>query len=120
MQQKRSNLKIVKSVADNIDENYCEDIVLELMTNKVYISPNYLSKLFEQYYGISFNKCLLKKRLNVAEMMLMTGDIKVHDISDRVVYVNLNCFTKILKQYKGYSPSQYRRHIEAWNLSENE
>lgn len=92
-----NNLNIINSVVEYINVNYSVDITLENIAEKVFISPNYLSKLFKKYYGINFNKYIISKRIDVAEKLLATTNMKIHHIALKVGYKNLNSFTKMFK-----------------------
>jgi two-component system, response regulator YesN len=103
------NAKIINNIAEYIEKNYMEEITLEGMAEKVYLSKSHLSRLFKQYYGKNFNNYLITKRMDIAEQMLIDTNLQINQISSKVGYCNLNSFTKTFKEYKGISPCEYRK-----------
>src|SRR5690606_34143026 len=65
-QRKTRNQKIVEQVKDIIDKEYSADISLESVSERVYISPCYLSSIFSQEAGITFKGYLIKVRIEKA------------------------------------------------------
>ena len=47
--------KYVRPVLKLIQDSYMEPLTLEELSGRVYISPQYLSRLFQQYMGAFFN-----------------------------------------------------------------
>lgn len=53
----------LNKVTQYITEHYAEDLSLEILAEKVYLSPHYLSTLFSKQYGYGINKYIKQIRM---------------------------------------------------------
>ncbi|WP_240633303.1 response regulator transcription factor [Paenibacillus montanisoli] len=100
--------KVIESVVDMIEKEYGSDLSLELLAERVYLSPSYLSHLFKKHKGISFNKYLTIYRMEKTKELLLTTNRKIIDISQEVGYNNFPYFSSLFKNHYGKTPSQFR------------
>ncbi len=56
-----------------INENLTEDLSLEHLAGRLYISKSYLCRQFKQFTGLSLYQYIMKKRLTVSRNMLRNG-----------------------------------------------
>ena len=101
------------TLIDNINlfikANYREDLTLNQVADKFYISPNYLSQLFKKRNNISFVDYIQKLRIEEAKRHLKTTNMKVRDIARKVGYNNSSYFINVFKKNVGLTPSEYRK-----------
>lgn len=107
-QRKTRNQEIVEQVKDIIDKEYSADISLESVSERVYISPCYLSSIFSQEAGITFKEYLIKVRIEKAKELLKEPSIKVYEVAQMVGYKDPHYFSQLFKKYTGITPVQYR------------
>jgi len=107
-QRKTRNQKIVEQVKVLINENYGMDVSLEYISEKVYISPCYLSSIFSQETGETFKEYLTKVRMEKAKELLKNISLKVYEVSQQVGYSDPHYFSQVFKKYTGMTPAQYR------------
>lgn len=100
--------KLITDVLDVIHKEYSNDISLEYVADKVYLSPSYLSHLFKKETGQSFMKYVTSFRFNKALDLLQNTNMKISDISREVGYNSHSYFCSIFKNYYGLSPAQFR------------
>lgn len=100
--------KIVEAAVQYIDEHYSEDVTLEMIADMVYVSSNYLSRLFSNEVGQGFMEYITSKRIEKAKQLLGEKDSKAFDVGDRVGYENPQYFSRIFKKYTGMSPIEYK------------
>ncbi|HHU79331.1 MAG: PocR ligand-binding domain-containing protein [Caldicoprobacterales bacterium] len=93
-----------------IRENYNENLSLEDVAQKVFISPYYLSHLFREELGITFLEYLTRIRIEEAKKLLQDRSLTIFDISARVGYEDPGYFSKVFKKNMGVSPNQYRKN----------
>ncbi|WP_164821655.1 AraC family transcriptional regulator [Paenibacillus koleovorans] len=91
-----------------LDSNYTKDIPLAEIANRLYISPYYLGHLFKQETGYSPNNYMIQRRIGEARQLLLTTDLTVQEIAERVGYDNSSYFSTLFKKATGQSPSSYR------------
>ncbi len=99
----------ILSVLRIIETEYQDDIGLEYIAQRIYISPCYLSTLFSRFMGVSLLSYLNDFRMNKAVELLTNSDTKVTDICQSVGYRNLPYFCTVFKTKYGITPAQYRK-----------
>ncbi|HLU23251.1 MAG TPA: response regulator [Bacillaceae bacterium] len=105
---------LMKECKAYIDQNYMEDLSLEAVANKFYYNSSYFSQFFKKYYGMTFSKYLLNKRMSVAKNLLLETNKKVYKIAQQSGYKDSKYFNRIFKKEVGLSPEQYRKlHIHS-------
>ncbi|MFD2331728.1 response regulator [Cohnella sp. GCM10020058] len=100
--------KAIEEVLHIIHRDYKQDIGLESLAEKVYLSPGYLSHLFKNETGTSIVKYITAYRLKRASELLRRTNMKIIDISSEVGYTNFSYFCTIFRNYYGATPTQYR------------
>lgn len=100
--------KVVPQVLTYVKENINTNLSLAKIAQKVYMSPNYLGKIFKEEMGVGFNEYLVQYRMETAKKLLKSGKYKVYEVSSMVGYKNPNYFSKVFKEYTGgIWPSDY-------------
>ncbi len=103
---KGRNAHLCKEVAKFIGNNYAEDISLNELADKFYISPNYLGTLFKKNMGMGIKEYLTTVRLEQADVLITIGKFKLYQVAQMVGYPNYEYFRKIYYKYKGKNPSE--------------
>lgn len=85
-----------------------EVLSLDVLAEKVFLTPHYLSSIFSQEKGIGLNKYIKKVRMDKAEQLLTTTNMKIGDICEAVGYTNLSYFCKTFRNEYGVTPEKYR------------
>ena len=75
------------------------------------LSKDYFGKLFKIQMHENFNSFVSKYKMEYAKHLLSNSDDKIYEISDRLGYKTTDYFSKIFKDYTGYTPGQYRKEI---------
>ncbi|WP_027092098.1 response regulator transcription factor [Cohnella thermotolerans] len=89
-----------------IHENYREEITLADLADKVYISRNYLSNIFKNTTGESFNTYLTRVRMEKAKELLMERRMLVYEVAESVGYKNVPYFSTLFKKFTGMNPTE--------------
>ncbi|MGI6070913.1 MAG: AraC family transcriptional regulator [Blautia sp.] len=84
-----------------------EDINNTQIAEAVQISPNYLSKLFQKYLGMSLHKYLVSYRIEMAQRLIMKENYNITEAALASGFTSIHAFSKSFKQKKGISPSEY-------------
>ncbi|MFD1954803.1 response regulator [Paenibacillus thailandensis] len=88
-----------------IHDNYAKDITLADLADKVFISRNYLSHIFKNITGDSFNTYLTRVRMEKAKELLMEHKMLVYEVAEKVGYQNVPYFSTLFKKYSGMNPT---------------
>jgi Response regulator containing CheY-like receiver domain and AraC-type DNA-binding domain len=111
-----ANRKVIEVVIGIIKENYMNDISLESIAERVYLTPSYLSGLFKKKSGQSLLKYITSYRLEKAKELLQNTNMRVADIGEKIGYPNLSYFCMIFRNNYGMSPAKYREKGDLkWN-----
>lgn len=96
-------------VEQYIRDHYDEVLSLDILADKVYLTPHYLSSIFIQEKGIGINKYIKNVRMEKAKEFLLGTNMKISDICEKVGYTNLSYFCRSFRNEYGMTPDQYRR-----------
>ena len=103
--------KMLKSILDYIDNNFNDQTLsLEKICDEMDVSVSYLSMLLKKQKGITFNKYLVKTRLEKAKELLKYTKMKVVDVSRECGYNEVYYFSHSFKKFTGVSPREYRKN----------
>lgn len=96
----------ISDVLYYINENLCEDLSLDTLSQKFYISKYHLSRQFKQYVGFTIHQYIMKKRLIMAKIHLYDGA----SVESAYIYSGFNNYQNFIKAFKdefGLSPKKY-------------
>lgn len=99
----------IRSVTNYIDENFTHKLLLEDIAQKEDVSLTYLSHLFKDTLGISFQDYLKKKRFEYACNLIATTQRKILDISISSGFSDVRYLTKLFQERYGCTPKEYRK-----------
>jgi two-component system, response regulator YesN len=100
--------KVIEDVQILIQMEYGNDIGVDYLANRVFLSPSYLSFLFKKSTGQNLIKYITAVRMERAKELLRDSTIKVVDIASTVGFANTSYFNLMFKQHNGLTPIQYR------------
>lgn len=103
----------VEKCKDFIHKHYWEKITLRTAASFLGISPEYLSRLFVQWEGISFQHYLSEFRLEKAALLLRYSTDDIISISEQVHFSSSSYFCKAFKRQYHMTPKQYRNVYQA-------
>ena len=104
---------IIHRCVQHISVHYAERLTLDEMADMVYMSPAYLSRVFKNETGVTFNQYINRVRITKAKELLRNRRLKLTDISLMVGYEDQSYFTRVFKKLEGISPSRYRNKVLA-------
>lgn len=79
--ESKKNLDRLTEIVEYIKENKKTDLSLDMVAEKVNLTPQYLSKYFKKYMGISYIKYLNSLRLESAYKDLLNTDLSITHIA---------------------------------------
>lgn len=90
-------------------DNYMKDLSLESVAGVFGYSPNYLSRMFQQYAKISFKTYLDSIRLEHAFKDLVNTGMQIGEIAMLHGFPNSKAFANVFRRKYGMLPSEFRR-----------
>lgn len=102
----KSSGKHIKRVKEYLDQNYGEEISLELLSELTRLSPYYLLRLFKKEVGATPHIYLTQRRISKAKQFLTLGE-SLSDVAYKTGFVDQSHFTNRFKNIVGITPGQY-------------
>ncbi len=102
--------ELITQITDYINNNLHEDITLQSISEKFFISTYYFSRLFKKYMGINFIDYLNNIRVREAQLQLTITDLNITQISDKVGFKSPTHFGRIFKKITGVSPMTFKNN----------
>lgn len=100
--------ELMNSVMTYIDRNYKGDLSLEQVAEFSGFSKYYFSRMFNAYTGCTFVEYLNRKRMSVADYLLINTDKPVSEVAEEAGFGSVATFNRIFKNMHGCSPSRFR------------
>lgn len=104
---------IIHRCIQYIGTGYAEHLTLESAARALFLSPDYLSRIFSKETGTSFNRYLNNVRITKAKELIRSGNLRLTDISQMVGYDDQSYFTKVFRRITGMSPNEYRKKVRS-------
>jgi two-component system response regulator YesN len=101
----------IHKIKSFIAENYSENIKLQDLADIVYLHPNYLSGHFKKLTGQNFKDYLTCIRMDEAEKLFLSSDLKIYEIAEKVGFTDYRHFSEVFKKKFGVSPRDYKKNI---------
>ena len=102
--------RYVEPVIKEMETNYSQELTIEELSRLVYVTPQYLSRLFERFLGCSAYQYLLTYRINKAKGLLITAPhLKIQEISLLTGFSSTSHFIAMFKKTAGITPLQFRK-----------
>ncbi|MBQ8598371.1 MAG: AraC family transcriptional regulator [Lachnospiraceae bacterium] len=71
------------------------------------VSPNYLTKVFQEYIGVSLHKYVMNLKVEKARQLLLTGKVNITEAARMTGFSSIHVFSKTFKSIMGISPSEF-------------
>lgn len=111
-QEKQLNFSPITNKAREYISNHLYDpITREDVADFLTISPNHLDKIFKGDLKTSAARYIKHEKLNLACELIEQQQYSLSEISESLGFHSLNSFSKLFKNYFGYTPSQHLRHL---------
>lgn len=92
-----------------IKDNLQGDLSTYALCDAFYLSPKQLYNTFVKATGVSPKKYVTEQRVITAKNLLITTDMPLPQIAEKVGVVDYNYFIKVFKSYDGHTPLYYRK-----------
>ena len=101
------DIRISKSL-QYIHENINKDISVLNLSNIACLSDDHFIRLFRSEMGYTPLKYINLKKIEKAQLLLLTTDTPIRDVAFELSIDNISYFNRIFKQYTGKTPGEYR------------
>lgn len=101
-----------KAILTFISDNYKEDLSLDYIAKKFYMSKEYFSRKFHEWFGVTYKIYLSEFRLKKAYDYIIKTDENIQDIATIHGFSNVKSFISIFKGKYGMTPYKYRKNLK--------
>ncbi|MDQ0255921.1 YesN/AraC family two-component response regulator [Evansella vedderi] len=97
----------MKFVAENLQTQFN----LKDVAKHIHLNPSYFSALFKEQTDLNFSEYVTRSRVQKAKKLLLTTNLSINEISEKVGYQTTKYFIKVFKEYEKMTPSKYRKEF---------
>lgn len=103
-------LRYVAPVIKEIETRYHMELTVQELSGEVYVTPQYLSRLFRRFLGCSAYEYLTTFRINKARELLVSDPrMEVQQIAGEAGFSDASHFIAMFKKITGVTPLEFRR-----------
>ena len=92
-----------------IDEHFTENISIEMLSSISHMSVSGFAHQFKKFLGMAPLQYIIRRRIGLAQRLLVRTDKSITDISMEIGYDNVSHFNNQFKRFVGTSPQNYRK-----------
>ena len=104
----QGQIDTVIGIRNYIDNNYENELSLDLLSQIRFVSKYHLIRLFRRYYGLTPRQYLIDKRMEKSKKHLEDG-MSVTETCFAVGFKSLGSFSSLFKAKTGKSPLQFQK-----------
>lgn len=104
----------LKPVLDYVENHLTDRIQVEEVCKIANMSYYYFVKYFKKTIGLSFTEYVNYRKVKWAERILLTKDMSISEVGERIGMPNMAHFYKMFKKYNDCSPKQFQRKMSTW------
>lgn len=102
--------RYVIPVIKEIETGYQQDITAAQLSRSVFVSPQYLSRLFRRFMGCSVYEYVTMYRISRArELLLSRPDMKIQDVAGASGFSDASHFIAMFRKVTGTTPLDFRK-----------
>lgn len=101
---------IISKCINYIKQYYQKNITLSDAAEHVEISKSYLSLLFKQETGINFSIFLTNYRIEMSKKLLLSSNMKIYEIAEKVGFDNPYYFSKVFRDTTGMTCKEFKKN----------
>lgn len=100
-----TNKNLIVSLTDYISDNISENLSIDVLSQKMHVSPSTLTHIFKKELGISLHQYINQKRLLYARKLIADRNLPTKIYTD-AGFKEYSSFYKSYKNFFGYPPSK--------------
>ncbi len=101
--------KQISKIIGYINEHFSDDITLESISEKFYISPCYFSRTFKKVTDLSFIEYLNNVRIKEAKRLLIESNMNITEISEKTGFKSSTHFGRVFKKITKMSALKFKQ-----------
>ena len=103
--------EVIISLVEWIDAHYAENITLEGLAEIAGMNEKYLCRIFKEFTGTTPIRYVNRLRIEIACTEMAVRQRRVTEAALESGFNDLSYFSRTFRQYRGCSPTEYRRQL---------
>ncbi len=99
----------LSDVLSYVNENIHKNLTVEKMASYCHLNSDYFSRVFYENFGMRPNKYIQSKRIERAQLLLLTTNNSLKEIAEKIGIESLSHFSKTFKNITGKTPGSFRK-----------
>lgn len=110
---KKTNLRDsrIEKAVSHINIHICDTINLDDLAGEACLSKDHFIRLFKKETGITPLKYINQKKIERAQLILVTDDMPVKNVAMSLSFDDYSYFNRLFKKMTGVTPQEYRSSI---------
>lgn len=109
---------VIYNILSYVNEHYQEDLSLDDLANRFFLSKYHLSREFQRLVGTSVHRYIIQKRLAMAKQMLSEGQPSA-EVYQRCGFGDYSSFYRAFKSEYQISPKEFVRRLKENGIRED-
>lgn len=98
--------KTVNCIIEYISNNLSEPLQVKDIADKLYLSADYISKIFKKYTGTTITNYITMQRISLSRKLLSEG-YSVPEVQEKMGYSSYSYFFRTFKKLVGKTPKEF-------------
>lgn len=98
-------------ITSYVKEHYAEDITLNQIAEEVSLNPDYFTRFFKKYMGLTFLDYLNSIRLEYIARDILETDLSIQELLELHGFTNYKLFMKMYKAQFHCTPGEMRKRL---------
>lgn len=99
---------VIADCINYIEFNLAEDLTLNNLADQLNMNASSLSAKFKKEVGYTLTDYINQRRVNASLILLVTTNLPIGEVAEKVGYLNENYYSRIFKKIQGMTPREYR------------
>lgn len=108
-EKRKEYADIFNEVLYYISQHYTQELSIDILAKRFGFSRYHFARLFKQYTSLTLCDYLNFQRIKAAERLLFQFELTLTDIAYQSGFSSSSVFSRVFKQYKKCTPSEYRK-----------
>lgn len=111
MRQSQEDDRICR-IVEYCQKNVESDITVDMLADIACVTKSHLMRMFREKMGVSPLQYVIRKKIQLAQGLLLTTDMSVRQISERIGLTDSSYFIRTFKKNIGFTPQDYRNKLK--------
>lgn len=109
---RKSSEQLFRQIDEYVRLHIYSQLSITDLSKKFHVSPSYISRIMKRHTNDTFVHYYMRLKIDEACKQLKSKpEMKVKELSDALSFSDQHYFSRVFKEYTGFSPTEYRYEI---------